>query len=61
LNGGPNGGGGIQGNLASSTFGSLVPIINDPVSGNPLAENLQAGTRYLWNPRTIQMTAKYTF
>jgi carboxypeptidase family protein/TonB-dependent receptor-like protein len=61
LNGGPNGGGGIQGNLASSTFGSLVPIINDPVSGDPLAENLQAGTRYLWNPRTIQMTAKYTF
>jgi hypothetical protein len=60
LNGGPNGGGGIQGNLQSSNFGSLVPI-DLGANGNPLPENLQSGLRRLWNPRIIQMTAKYTF
>jgi hypothetical protein len=60
INGGPNGGGGIQGNQRSGTFGSLVPIDHDAL-GNPLPENLQSGFRRLWNPRIIQMTAKYTF
>jgi hypothetical protein len=60
INGGPNGGGGIQGNLQSGNFGSLVPI-NYGSSGQPLPESLQSGLRNLWNPRTIQMTAKYVF
>ena len=61
INGGPNGGGGIQGNLQSSNFGSLVGIDKDPVTGNPLQESMQSGLRQLWNPRTIQLLAKYTF
>jgi hypothetical protein len=60
INGGPNGGGGIQGNFQSSTFGSLVPI-DTGSNGDPLPENLQSGFRRLWNPRTIQLTAKYSF
>jgi hypothetical protein len=60
INGGPNGGGGIQGNLQSTTFGSLVAIDSAP-NGNPLPENLQSGFRRLWNPRTIQLLAKYSF
>ena len=60
INGGPNGGGGIQGNLQSPTFGSLVAI-DTGSNGQPLPEYLQSGLRRLWNPRIIQMTAKYTF
>jgi len=60
INGGPNGGGGIQGNLQAGNFGSLVAIDAGP-GGQPLPESLQSGLRRLWNPRTIQMTAKYTF
>jgi hypothetical protein len=60
INGGPNGGGGIQGNIQSSFFGSLVPFDTDS-SGKLLPENEQSGFRHLWNPRIIQMTAKYTF
>ncbi|MBV9180482.1 MAG: TonB-dependent receptor, partial [Acidobacteria bacterium] len=60
INGGPNGGGGIQGNLQAGNFGSLVPIDSD-ASGNPLPESLQSGFRRLWNPRTIQFLAKYSF
>jgi len=60
INGGPNGGGGIQGNIQASNFGSLVPI-DTGSSGDPLPENLQSGLRRLWNPRTIQLTAKYSF
>ena len=61
INGGPNGGGGIQGNLTSGNFGSLVGIDKDATTGIPLPENLQSGIRQLWNPRTIQFTAKYSF
>jgi hypothetical protein len=60
INGGPNGGGGIQGNMTSGNFGSLVGI-DHYASGTPLPENLQSGIRQLWNPRTIQFTAKYSF
>jgi hypothetical protein len=60
INGGPNGGGGIQGNLQSSFFGSLVPYDTNSL-GQLLPENEQSGFRRLWNPRIIQMTAKYTF
>jgi hypothetical protein len=60
INGGPNGGGGIQGNLQAGNFGSLVPIDMD-ANGKPLPENLQSGVRRLWNPRVIQMALKYTF
>jgi hypothetical protein len=60
INGGPNGGGGIQGNQHSSNFGSLVSY-NTDAQGNLLPENEQSGLRQLWNPRIIQMTAKYTF
>jgi hypothetical protein len=60
INGGPNGGGGIQGNAQSENFGSLVPIDHD-ASGNPLSESLQSGWRHLWNPRTIQLLAKCSF
>jgi len=60
VNGGPNWGGGFQKSLASSTFGSLVPINRDS-HGAPLPENLQAGMRYLWNPRVIQMAVKFNF
>jgi hypothetical protein len=59
INGGPNGGGGIQGNQLSGNFGSLVGynFLNDKL----LPESEQSGLRQLWNPRIIQMTAKYTF
>jgi hypothetical protein len=60
INGGPNGGGGIQGNLQSGTFGSLVQI-DTGANGQPLPENLQSGVRRLWNPRIIQFQAKYSF
>jgi hypothetical protein len=60
INGGPNGGGGIQGNMQAGNFGSLVPIDTD-ANGKPLPENLQSGVRRLWNPRVIQMALKYTF
>jgi hypothetical protein len=60
LNGGPNGGGGISGNLQTGNFGSLVPI-DLSSSGQPLPEYLQSGLRRLWNPRIIQMTVNYTF
>jgi len=60
INGGPNGGGGIQGNMQARNFGSLVPIDMD-ANGKPLPENLQSGVRRLWNPRVIQMALKYTF
>ena len=60
INGGPNGGGGIQGNMQAGNFGSLVPIDLD-ANGKPLPENLQSGVRRLWNPRVIQMALKYTF
>jgi hypothetical protein len=61
INGGPSGGGGIQGNIQSSNFGSLVHIDNDPVTNLPLSESMQSGVRQLWNPRTIQFLAKYSF
>jgi hypothetical protein len=60
INGGPNGGGGIRGNMQAHNFGSLVPIDMD-ANGKPLPENLQSGVRRLWNPRVIQMALKYTF
>lgn len=60
INGGPNGGGGIQGNFQSGTFGSLVPV-DKTASGQILPENLQSGVRRLWNPRVIQFLAKYSF
>jgi hypothetical protein len=60
INGGPNGGGGIQGNAQASNFGSLVPI-DTGSSGQPLPESMQSGLRRLWNPRTLQFTAKYSF
>jgi hypothetical protein len=60
INGGPNGGGGIQGNIQASNFGSLVPI-DTGSSGDPLPENLQSGLRRLWSPRTIQFTAECSF
>ncbi len=60
INGGPNGGGGIQGNLQSSNFGSLVGY-NYNVNNQLLPESQQSGLRQLWNPRVIQMTLKYTF
>jgi len=60
INGGPNGGGGIQGNLQATTFGSLVGY-NYGSSNNLLPESEQSGLRQLWNPRIIQMTAKFTF
>jgi len=60
VNGGPNGGGGIQGNFQARNFGSLVPIDTD-ASGNPLPENLQSGVRNLWTPRVLEMTLKYIF
>ncbi|MBS1852430.1 MAG: TonB-dependent receptor [Acidobacteria bacterium] len=60
VNGGPNWGGGFQKSLASSTFGSLVPINRDS-NGVPLPEALQGGVRYLWSPRVIQMALKLHF
>ena len=60
INGGPNGGGGIQGNIQAATFGSLVGY-NYGSDGNLLPESQQSGLRQLWNPRIIQMTAKFTF
>jgi hypothetical protein len=60
VNGGPNGGGGIQGNLQASNFGSLVGY-NYGSTGNLLPESEQSGLRQLWNPRVIQMTLKYVF
>jgi hypothetical protein len=59
INGGPNGGGGIQGNLQSENFGSLVRYEHG--ANGVLPESQQSGLRQLWNPRVIQMTAKYVF
>lgn len=61
INGGPNGGGGIQGNIQSSTFGSLVGYNYDSSGQTLLPEAQQSGLKQLWNPRIIQMTAKFTF
>lgn len=61
INGGPNGGGGIQGNQHASNFGSLVGYNYDPTGTFLLPESQQSGLRQLWNPRIIQMTAKFTF
>ena len=55
-----NVGSGIQGNLRAGNFGSLVPIDTNS-AGQPLPESVQSGLRNWWSPRTIQMTAKYTF
>jgi len=54
INGGPNGGGGIQDNLQSGSFGALVPLDTNS-SGQLLSEDLQSGFQRLWNPRIIQI------
>jgi len=46
--------------LSNSSAGSEVQIDTNS-SNQPLAEGLQGGTRHLWNPRTIQMSLKYSF
>lgn len=46
--------------LSNTSAGSVVQIDTDS-SGSPLAESQQGGTRHMWNPRTIQMSLKYSF